>query len=91
MFYTKFELTQANFLLAQLQMHSLWRAGECLAISFPHQDWGRSYIFFPDMYEWTSGPIFSGKVRFFSDIDRGTSGGDSENYAEPTTHVFRCF
>ena len=58
MFYTKFELTQANFLLAQLQMHSLWRAGECLAISFPHQDWGRSYIFFSDFFG--KGPIFFG-------------------------------
>ena len=47
--------------------------------------------YFPDMCGWTSGPIFSGEVRFFPDIDRGTSGGDFENYAEPTTHVFRCF
>ena len=41
--------------------------------------------YFPDMSEWNSGPIFSGEVRFFPDIDRGTSGGDFENYAEPTT------
>ena len=47
--------------------------------------------YFPDMSGWASGPIFSGEVRFFPDIDRGTSGGDFENYAEPTTHVFRCF
>ena len=47
--------------------------------------------YFPDMSGWTSGPIFSGEVRFFPDIDRGSSGGDFENYAEPTTHVFRCF
>ena len=44
--------------------------------------------YFPDMSGWTSGPIFSGEVRFFPDIDRGTSGGDFENYAEPTTRVF---
>ena len=47
--------------------------------------------YFPDMSGWTSGPIFSGEVRFFPDIDRGTSGGDFENYAEPKTQVFRCF
>ena len=47
--------------------------------------------YFPDMSGWTSGPIFSGGVRFFPDIDRGTSGGDFENYAEPKTQVFRCF
>ena len=47
--------------------------------------------YFPDMSGWTSGPIFSGEVRFFPDIDRGTSGGDFENYAEPTAHAFRCF
>ena len=46
---------------------------------------------FPDMSGWTSGPIFSGEVRFFPDIDRGTSGGDFENYAEPKKQVFRCF
>ena len=40
---------------------------------------------------WTSGPIFSGEVRFFPDIDRGTSGGDFENHAEPKKQVFRCF
>ena len=47
--------------------------------------------YFLDMSEWTNGLIFSGEVRFFPDIDRGTSGGDFENYIEPTTHVFRCF
>ena len=47
--------------------------------------------YFLDMSGWTSGLIYSGEVRFFPDIDRGTSGGDFENYAEPTTHVFRCF
>ena len=35
--------------------------------------------------------FFSGEVRFFPDIDRGTSGDDFVNYAEPTTQVFRCF
>ena len=47
--------------------------------------------YFPDMSGWTSGPIFSGEVRFFPDIDRGTSGGDFENHAEPKKQVFRCF
>ena len=47
--------------------------------------------YFPDMSGWTSRPIFSGEVRFFPDIDRGTSGGDFENYDEPKTQVFRCF
>ena len=47
--------------------------------------------YFPDMSGWTSGPILSGEVRFFPDIDRGTSGGDFENHAEPKKQVFRCF
>ena len=51
----------------------------------------RPVPYFPDMSGWTSGPIFSGEVRFFPDIDRGTSGGGFVNYAEPMTHVFRCF
>ena len=51
----------------------------------------RPVSYFPDMSKWTSGPIFSGEVRFFLDIDRGTSGGDFVNYAEPMTHVFRWF
>ena len=50
-----------------------------------------SVPYFPDMSWWTSGPIFSGDVRFFPDFDRGKFGGDFENYAEPTTHVFRYF
>ena len=51
----------------------------------------RPVPYFPDMSGWTSGQIFSGEVRFFPDIDRGTSSGDFVNYAEPTTHVFCCF
>ena len=52
--------------------------------------WGQSHIFRTCAGE----PVvrfFSEEDRFFPDIDRGTSGGDFENYAEPTTHVFRCF
>ena len=54
--------------------------------------------------QFEASPIFSGHVRvnqgpdffgrgpiFFPDIDRGTSGGDFVNYAEPMTQVFRCF
>ena len=51
----------------------------------------RPVPYFPDMSGWSSGPIFSGEVRFFPNIDCGMSGGDFVNYAEPTTHVSRYF
>ena len=46
--------------------------------------------YFPDMSEWTSGLIISGEVWFFPDINHGSSGGDFENYTEPTRpqHMF---
>ena len=48
----------------------------------------RPVLYFPDMSGWTSGLIFFGKsLIFFPDIHPGMSGGDFENYAEPTT----CF
>ena len=52
---------------------------------------GAGPIFFRHVWvnQWSH--FFLQEVRILPDIDRGTSGGDFERYAEPTTHVFPTF
>ena len=90
--------------MSSAKWQPLWPGGDelsqhygCWCPSLHHQTFNSYRIdqvgvpYFPDMSGWSSGPIFSGEVRFYLDIDRGTSGGDFENYTDTTTHIFCCF